>query len=106
MSEPIFVNGLIWKDPSPRAPDFIKGKLSIKVSELIAFLEDNQSNDWVNVIMKESKAGKIYFELDTWKPQTPNESDEATPSAMQKLNEGKVNPFLSDEVRVENIPFN
>ena len=73
MADKIFANGIIFKQPSDKAPDFVKGSISIKKSELIPFLE-GQDGDWVNLSIKESKAGKIYIELDTWKPDKTKET--------------------------------
>jgi hypothetical protein len=61
-----FVDGMIVKR-SDSAPEFVLANLSIKRGELIAFL-DQQSGDWVNVVLKRAKSGKCYAELDTWKP--------------------------------------
>jgi hypothetical protein len=69
MTEPKFVDGIKWNDPHPNAPEFIKGKILIKVDKLIEYLKVNESNGWVNITLKESKGGKLYFELDTWKPE-------------------------------------
>ena len=82
-----FVNGLIAKAPNDNAPDFIKARLSIKVDELIEFLQSNKKPDgWVNCDIKVSKGGKWYVELDTWepsaaaKPGTKNVASGAPPS--------------------------
>lgn len=70
MSERIFAKGFIIKRPSENAPDFIKGKMSIKVSEAIEFLKEHQNNDWVNMDLLVSKDGsKLYFQLDTYKKE-------------------------------------
>ena len=69
MEQPIFVSGLFFKSPHPSAPDFVKGKLSIKVSELIPFIQQYQNNDYVNIDLLLSKEGKFYMKLDTWQPQ-------------------------------------
>lgn len=66
MSDIVFLDGLIVKKPEG-APDFVIAKLSIKREELITFLQ-NQEGDWLNADIKESKAGKFYAALDTWKP--------------------------------------
>lgn len=66
MSEKQFVDGMIVKR-GDNAPEFVLANLSIKRGELIAFL-DQQSGDWVNVVLKRAKSGKCYAELDTWKP--------------------------------------
>jgi hypothetical protein len=68
-----------------RAPDFIKGNLSFKVADFVAFLENHQNGaGYVNVVIKDSKSGKTYFELDTWEPtqrQAPiPPPEEITPS--------------------------
>lgn len=80
MSEKIFVTGLFFKKPSPKAPDFIIGSLSAKREELIAFLM-LQTGEWTNMSIKESKGGKIYIELDQWKPaeNSKKESKEEIP---------------------------
>lgn len=69
MAEKIFADGFKFEKPRDGAPEFVKGRLSIKVPEAIAFLEMHQSNaGWVNIDLKKSAGGKLYLELDTWKP--------------------------------------
>lgn len=67
MTEKEFVDGMIFKTPHEKAPDFIKAKMSIKRAELIAWL-NTKSEDWINLNVKEAKSGKWYAEVDTWKP--------------------------------------
>lgn len=63
-----FIKGIIFKAPHENAPDFVKGKMSIKKSELIEFLQaDRSGSDWLNYDLKVSKDGKWYFQLDTYK---------------------------------------
>ena len=64
-----FVDGLMAKKPNEKAPDFVKCALSIKRTDLIAWLT-GQKDDWINVQVKESKGGKWYAEVDTWKPRS------------------------------------
>jgi len=66
--EKIFADGFIFKR-NDNAPDFVVGRLSIKVDEAIKFLTDHQSKGWVNIDIKKSQGGKFYTELDQWKPQ-------------------------------------
>lgn len=68
MSEIEFVDGLIVKAPHSNAPEFVKGALSIKREELIAWLQ-KQKGDWVNVDIKEAKSGKWYAAVNDYKPQ-------------------------------------
>ena len=66
--EPIFPKGLIFKKPRDGAPEFVKGSISIKVQELITWLNTFQE-EWINLDLKESKAGKYYAQLNTFKPK-------------------------------------
>lgn len=68
----IFANGIIFKRPQ-NAPDYVIGSLSVKVEEFIGFLKE-QGGEWVNLKIMESKGGKPYIELDTWKPKQRTES--------------------------------
>ena len=68
MNDKKFVDGLIVKPPRDTAPDFVKCSISIKTDELIAFL-NNEGSEWVNIDVKESKTGKWYAEVNTWKPE-------------------------------------
>jgi len=70
MSAPKFVDGLIFKRPNEKCPEFVKGKLSIKVDEFIAYLKANEQNGWVNLDLLTSKdKTKLYFTLNDWKPR-------------------------------------
>ena len=69
--EKIFVGGLFFKRPSDETKQgfpWVKGHLAIKREELIKFLQ-GQTGEWVYSDLKESKStGKLYFELNQWKP--------------------------------------
>ena len=65
----VFVNGLMAKKPNEKAPDWVKCNLSIKREELAAWLT-SQTDEWINVQVWESKGGKWYAEVDTWKPRS------------------------------------
>lgn len=67
-----FVNGLIVKAPHQNAPDFVKASISLKVTDLILWLQ-GRSEDWVNVDVKESKGGKWYASVSTFKPKSRDE---------------------------------
>lgn len=104
--QPNFVSGLYWNDPHPNSPAFIKGKISIKAKEFVDYLRANYDKEsgYVNVILKESKNGKYYFELDTWKPnkeQRPAETQDFGQSVDNRADE----IIQSDDIRVEDIPF-
>lgn len=87
MSDKTFASGILYKEPSPKAPDFVVGGLSVKKSEFIPFL-NSQDGDWVNLSIKLSKAGKPYIELDTWKPEkkeVTNDIPDVAPSDNEDL---------------------
>jgi len=73
--EKIFIDGLRLSKPSPKAPEWIKAKVSFKVDELIEFLKKHDKNGWVNADLKESKSGNFYMELDTFKPNNGSSED-------------------------------
>ena len=63
-----FVNGLIVKAPRENAPDFVKCAISIKVNDLREWLSQQQG-EWVNIDVKESKGGRWYAAVNTYKPK-------------------------------------
>ena len=67
-NEKEFVDGLIVKKPYDKAPDFVKMYISIKRKDLGNWLRSKQE-DWINIVVKESKGGKFYAEVDNWKPE-------------------------------------
>jgi len=86
MSDPIFADGFILKAPHEKAPEWVKGSLSINVAEAIAFLEKNKdTKGWVNLDLKVGKSNKWYVQKNDWKPATTSEAtpeltdDEKTP---------------------------
>ena len=68
MEDMEFVDGLIVKAPHPKAPDFVKASISIKVAELQAWLATRDS-EWVNCDVKESKGGRWYCAVSQFKPK-------------------------------------
>jgi len=73
--EVIFPDGIIFKRPREGAPDFVKGSLSFKVEEAVAFLQKHVDNGWVNCDLKLSKGSKLYLQLNDWKPKGDNLGD-------------------------------
>jgi hypothetical protein len=69
-----FVDGLIVKAPNPKAPDFVKAQISIKVEDLGKWLREKfkAGNEWVNLDVKESKSGRWYAAVSTFKPKENN----------------------------------
>lgn len=88
MAEKIFADGFRFEKPREGAPEFVKGRISIKAPEAIAFLQRYQSNaGWVNLDLKKSKEkGTLYLELNTFNLKKEQEKSE-------------------DKIEPENIPF-
>ena len=76
MAEVTFPEGISVKDPHESAPDFVQGRISMKKDELIPWLQ-KQEGEWVNCDIKRSKGGKLYLQVDNWKPNTSKTTTEA-----------------------------
>lgn len=64
-----FAEGIYFKPPHPNAPEFVLGKISIKVDVAVKWLQENVSETgYVNMDAKLSKSGKYYVEKDDWQP--------------------------------------
>lgn len=73
----IFADGFSFKR-NENAPDFVVGRLSMKVEEATAFMKEHSKNGWVNLNIKTARSGNHYVELDTYEPK---KSDGSKPSA-------------------------
>lgn len=63
--EKIFADGFVFKR-NENAPDFVVGRLSMKVDEAIAFIKKNEKSGWTNLSIKQARSGNYYVELDTF----------------------------------------
>lgn len=96
--EKIFADGFVFKR-NEKAPEFVIGRMSIKVDEAIAFIKQHESNGWVNLGVKQARSGNYYIELDTFKP--------ANDSAVEKYEAKKPAPKQQEEPEEEDdLPFN
>ena len=86
MSDIQFVEGLIVKKPNDNAPDFVKCAISIKRSELITWLSQ-RTEDWINLDVKESKAGKYYASVNDFKPSKQDNTAAQTPAPKPQKDE-------------------
>lgn len=78
--EKIFAKGIYFERPREGSPEFVKGRINIKVPDLIPFINEHQNNaGYVNLDLKKSKEGKLYLELNTWKP-TPKVEEKREPT--------------------------
>lgn len=76
MAEPkkdkIFVSGMFFEKPKEGAPEWIKGKISVKVAEFTQFANLHVKNSgYINIDLKKSgSTGKLYLELNDWTPSS------------------------------------
>jgi hypothetical protein len=83
MSEVKFINGLFVNEPHEKAPDFVKCKISIKRDQFIPWLENQEVTDkgYVYITVNQSKAGKLYAQIDSYKKQQTEQTNEQTTDA-------------------------
>jgi hypothetical protein len=83
--EKIFADGFSFKRQE-NAPDFVIGRVSIKVDDAIAFMRKHEKNGWVNLNAKYGRSGNPYMELDTYEPKKAAavEPEPETPSKPAK----------------------
>ena len=101
MSDIIFVNGLGAKKPHENAPSFVIADLSVKVADLHEWLNTNQglANDagYINLSLKESRAGKYYIAVNDYKPKSdvppPPKKEYYTPEGGENIDNDSNVPF-------------
>ena len=106
MSDDIeFINGLHIKAPFTKdgrpLPEFIKAKGSIKIQELIDWL-NHQEGEWVNFDVKESKKGNWYCAVDNWTPTKDEEYDKGMKQAKEAM---QPTPAQQHDMEDDDIPF-
>ena len=67
-NEKIFADGFSFKR-NENAPEFVVGRLSMKLDDAIAFMREHEKNGWVNISIKYGRSGNPYCELDTYEPK-------------------------------------
>ena len=103
MSDIKFVDGLIVKKPNDNAPDFVKCAISIKRSELISWLSI-QTDDWINIDVKESKGGNWYAAVNDFVPKS-REDATAQQNQGSGSNQGQQPSTHTNQLDDSDIPF-
>jgi len=85
--EKIFADGFVFKR-SENAPDFVVGRISIKVDDAVAFIKTHAKNGWVNLGVKQARSGNYYMELDTFEAKATT-----TTKPTKKVEEEEDSPF-------------
>jgi len=85
-----FVQGMWFKKPDEKTPEWIKGKISVKVDEFIEYAKQHKDDrGWLNIDLKKAKTGTLYLELNTFKPK--KKEDDFV--------------YLDDDIKVDDLPF-
>lgn len=87
----LFINGMGIKKPSAKAPDCIKASISVNIESFVKFATEHQVNGWLNIDIKQSKAGQLYLALNQYKKVDVEKAE----SDVQ----------LDEEIPVSEIPF-
>lgn len=100
MTEKIFADGFSFKR-NENAPDFVVGRLSMKVDEAIAFIKQHEKRGWINMSIKTARSGNHYVELDTYEPKG-REEDKSEPKPSPKKAAPKK---VAEPIQDEELPF-
>ena len=93
--EKIFADGFVFKR-NEKAPDFVVGRISIKVDEAVAFIKQHQKNGWVNLGVKTARSGNYYIDLDTFEANNDSSKKEgnvAPKAVAQEVSDDSDLPF-------------
>lgn len=82
--EKVFANGFVFKR-NDKAPEFVVGGLSVKVTDAVEFLKAHDKNGWVNLNIKKARGGNYYIELDTYVKSTTTNANEDQVATSQDL---------------------
>ena len=93
--EKIFADGFVFKR-NENAPDFVVGRISIKVDEAVAFIKQHQKNGWINLGVKTARSGNYYIDLDTF---------EAKDDSSKKVSAEKKYFAKKEEETQDDLPF-
>ena len=109
--EKIFADGFLFKR-NEKAPDFVVGRISIKVEEAIAFMKQHEKNGWVNLGVKTARSGNYYIERDTFEAKEKEsavdkyEAKAKPPPSVPKMNGDMANQFNeAQEEEDDDLPF-
>ena len=82
MADKVLAIGFFGKAPRAGAPAFVKGSVSVKVQDAIAFLQQNENEaGYVNIDLLENKTDPSKWNafLNDWKPEKKEVVQQATP---------------------------
>jgi hypothetical protein len=101
--ESILAKGFFCENPREGAPDYVLAKISIKVPDAIAFLNEHaNASGYVNLDLLDGLKGKPYLKLNDWKPSGTARREETAPEVS-----GYPDPAEDElqDINPEDIPF-
>lgn len=111
MTEKKFAEGFYFNKKRDQAPEFVLGSVSLIPDKFIAWLGAQEKDDkgYVRLSILQSREGKIYAEVDTWRP-TAKEVVEPAIQVEDKLPSQKLDTAYAkatkDAPKPDDIPFN
>lgn len=67
-ADKIFAEGMNFQLPTPKTPDFVKGRMGVKVEQFYAWARDHKDErGWINLDVCVSRGGNTYIALNTYK---------------------------------------
>lgn len=70
-TDTIFPDGMSVFSPHEKAPDFVLANISVEPHKFVAFLKANEQyksdKGYFKFVLKKSRDGKLYAQLDTYK---------------------------------------
>ena len=105
--ESVLTDGMYFNEPSERAPDFIKGSLSIEPKQFTEWLRKNYNKDekYIRIDLMISKAGRAYSKLSTFKPNSGQQSGNNAPQPSYGNSQGNNQAPPQDKFEDDSIPF-
>lgn len=80
-SDIVFADGFFYNEPHENAPDFVLGRVSVKVADALEFLSANANDKgYVNLQILRSQEGKPYMKLDTFVPDSSRAVSTSAPA--------------------------
>jgi len=102
--EKIFADGFSFKR-NENAPDFVVGRLSMKVDDAIAFMREHDKKGWINLSIKTARSGNHYVELDTFEPKgSAGKDSDSSSSVSKKSSRPKVKEAIESDDD-DKLPF-
>ena len=91
MAEQTFADGFNFEERKDNQPEWILGKISMKVELAKGFLDTYKNEKgYVNIDVKRGQKGNVYLALNTWKPnKDENGNWTPKPQSQEQIDEMK-----------------